>query len=208
MLDECPCCKRVFKRLEDYPIIYLHKFERAEIPIDSIFPFEDFESFIASNTSLGNKIAPQEVINFFNHELNAEKFWYQDWEWKIERIEGDRHNIYRRTNPNQKDIIITKINPYLNKLESLVGKEVILKEILPDFDKNNYFKFSFDIPDTDYCLALNEEKYSNDFRISKIEILGEGINLGSGGGPTLTNLCEVGKLTYKGKVKFNHFNSF
>ena len=82
------------------------------------------------------------------------------------------------------------------------------KKILPDFDKNNYFEFSFDIPNTDYCLAFNEEENSNDFRISKIEILGEGINLGSGGGPTLTNLCEVGKLTYKGKVKFNHFNSF
>lgn len=201
MLDKCHCCERDFKGLEDYPIIYLYKFKRVEIPVDFIFPFEDSELFTTSNTSLGNKIAPEEVINFFSRELNAEEFKHQGWEWKIERGEGDYPNFYRKYNLNQKDIIITKINPYLDRLESLVGKEVALKEILPDFNKNNYFKFAFDIPDTDYNLALDEDGISNDFRISKISILEEGLNLGSAGGLTLTTLCEIGKLTYKGRVK-------
>lgn len=199
MLDKCPCCERDFKSLEDFPLIYLHNFERLNIPIDSVFPFEDGNIFVDHTSDAGNKKAPEEVVKFFSDNLTEGIFYYEGWKWEIKR--QSRENFYHRMQVNQKDIIMNKINPYLDRLESLVSKEVGLKEMLPDFNKNNYFRFAFDIPDTDYNLALNEEESSNYFRNSKILILGNGINLGSAGGPTLTTLCEIGKLTYKGRVK-------
>jgi hypothetical protein len=102
---------------------------------------------------------------------------------------------------DQKEIILEKINPYLDKLETLVGKEVCLKEFLPNFKKDNYFKFAFNIPDTKYCFSFNEYENVGEYRTTGIKILGDGMNLGSAGGPTLTDLCEVGRLTYEGRLR-------
>lgn len=200
MVDKCPACEREFKSLNDYPLIYVASFNRKSIPSDLKFPFHDWTLFVGPNSEVNNERPPAEVLDFFKQNRGAKQFEYNGWKWKLNGKWENGH--YMRENPDQKEIIITKLNPYLDKLESLVGKEVPKAELLPHFPRDSYFKCSFAIPDTAYQLMFDEQRKTQlGLRTTKLHIMGEGPNLGSAGGPTIQSLAKIGHLEYEGRIK-------
>tara|TARA_Y100000310_G_C20421989_1_gene687112 strand:- start:113 stop:721 length:609 start_codon:yes stop_codon:yes gene_type:complete len=200
MVDECPTCEREFQKLDDYPLIYVASFDRSDIPADLKFPFYDWTVFVGPNSEAGNERPPEAVLDFFKGNKKAEEFEYQGWKW-TKQGKWDRGS-YHRENLDQREIIVASLNPYLDNLEGLVGKEVPRAELLPQFPKDGYFSYSFGIPDTAYQLMFSEEgKNPAGLRIAELHIMGEGPNLGSAGGPTIQSLAQVGKLGYEGRVR-------
>jgi len=120
----------------------------------------------------------------------------------VVRKEESKYTYHRYRDDRQ--VIINSLNPYLEHLESLVGKEVLLKEILPDAGKDGTFKWAFEIPETAYNLNVGEgwdevkEELPKGQRKAEITILGEGPNFGSALGPTLKGLTKVGEIVYRG----------
>ncbi|MBI5066362.1 hypothetical protein HZA97_09085 [Candidatus Woesearchaeota archaeon] len=177
----------------------------------------------------GYKEAPKQVVDFFdkkeqekgffrklkealfgnyqplvpkNNQSEKNEFNHEGWIWTEENYFGEPGQ-FRRYNPNQRTLILDKVNTYLSRLESLVGKEVPSSEVLPKFKNDSYFKFAFEIPETPYLLSVHDEKEqtSDKERIAIVHIYGEGPNLGSAGGPTIGSLAQVARITYQGKFK-------
>ncbi len=99
-------------------------------------------------------------------------------------------------------MIIARLNPYLDSLEGLVGREVPKAELLRQFPRDGYFRFAFNIPDTVYKLMFDEKgKTPAGLRVAELQLMGEGPNLGSAGGPTIQGLAKVGHLEYEGRTK-------
>jgi len=200
MIDKCPTCEREFQSLDDYPLIYIASFNRGSIPVDLKFPFYDRTIFVGPNSKVDNERPPVEVLDFFKHNREAKQFEYNDWKWTLEgKWENGRYN---RENPDQREIIIARLNPYLEFLDSLVGREVPKEDLLPQFPRNDWFGYSFNIPDTTYQLMFDEQgKTPAGLRIAEFQLMGEGPNLGSAGGPTIQRLAKVGHLEYEGRLR-------
>jgi len=200
MVDQCPTCEREFQRLDDYPLIYVASFDRMEIPADLKFPFYNRVVFVGPNSEASNERPPEAVLDFFKGNKKAEEFEYEGWKW-TKRGKWDTGS-YNRQNLDQRKIIIASLNPYLDDLEGLVGKEVPRAELLPQFPRDGYFSYSFKIPDTAYQLMFDEQgKTPAGLRITELRLMGEGPNFGSAGGPTIQSLAQVGKLGYEGRVR-------
>ncbi len=133
----------------------------------------------------------EKMLRFFRGRMTNEGERVEDWE----------SSIYHRIQKNQKEIILQHLNPYLDQLAGLVGKEVPILQLLPKFERNGYFGWSFNIPETDYNLNFSEEETNSNMKRANITILGEGPNMGSAGGPTLEELATVGKLDYEGRLR-------
>ena len=200
MIDQCPTCERQFQELDDYPLIYVVSFNRRGIPVDLKFPFYDFTLFIGPNSEASNEKPPKAVLDFFKGNKQAEKFEYKGWKW-TKQGNWDT-GIYKRKNLDQREIIVASLNPYLDSLEGFVGKEVLRSELLPQFPRDRYFRYSFGIPNTAYQLMFSEKgKTPAGLRIAELHLMGKGPNLGSAGGPTIRSLAQVGKLGYEGRVR-------
>jgi len=205
-LSECPSCSRGFGELEDFPIIYLRSVKRQEIPSDVVFLYEECEIFVDPDSSLVNKKAPKEVVEFFkqNPPKKGVPYWHQDskkfnfngWGWRAGKS-GNETN-YNRSQEDQKLIILKYLNPYLDSLETFVGREVPRSHFLPPFNRNNYFQWAFDIPETGYQFGICED--NNHSRKADLAIFGEGLNMGSAGGPTLSQIVTVAKIEYEGRL--------
>jgi len=200
MIDQCPTCERQFQELDDYPLIYVASFNRRGIPADLKFPFYDFTLFIGPNSEAGSERPPAEVLGFFKQNKRNKHLEYNGWKWTLEGKWEDGH--YHRENPDQREIIVASLNPYLDSLEGFVGKEVLRSELLPQFPRDRYFRYSFGIPNTAYQLMFSEKgKTPAGLRIAELHLMGKGPNLGSAGGPTIRSLAQVGKLGYEGRVR-------
>ena len=202
MIDECPTCARQFKNLEDYPFIYLKKFERLEIPNGLVFPYKDYDIYVDDISNLTNDRVPIEVKEFFKNNQNAKDFEFDDWNWNLSK---GKENCYRRSQNDQRPIILKHLNNYFDTMERYIKKEVPTAHFLPPFSRNDYFKFAFDILETNYQFNISEnkdglEKIDGKIRKADLEILGEGINLGSAGGPTLQNFVTIAKIEYEGRL--------
>jgi hypothetical protein len=198
MTDKCPTCEREFQSLDDYPLIYVASFNRESIPADLKFPFYDWTIFVGPNSELSNKRPPAEILEFFKNKRKAKKFEYNGWKWTLE---GKWENgKYLRENPDQRETIVAGLNPYLDSLDGLVGREVPKAELLPQFPRDGYFRHAFNIPDTAYQLMFHEQgKTPAGLRIAELYLMDEGPNLG--GGPTIHCLTKVGHLEYEGRVR-------
>ena len=200
MTDKCPTCEREFQSLEDCPLIYVSIFNRGSIPTDLKFPFYDWTIFVGPNSEACNERPPAEVLKFFKSNKKAKEFGYDGWKWTLEGKWENGH--YHRENPDQKEIIVARLNPYLDSLDSLVGREVPKADLLPQFPGDGCFRYAFGIPDTAYQLMFDEQgKTLAGLRIAELQLMGEGPNLGSAGGPTIQSLAKVGHLEYEGRVR-------
>ena len=198
MSENCPLCARKFEKLEDYPIIYLRNLERHEIPSDLVFPYRDWDIFVNPESKSINNKAPGEVIDFFRQNRNAKIFDFEGCIWETENL--GKEKTYRRLEKDQKLKILKHLNNYLYTLEKFFGKEVSTAHFLPKFNTNSYFRFTYKIPETNYDFCISDEENNEKIRKANFVILGEGINLGSGGGPTLTDLATIAKIEYEGRL--------
>lgn len=201
MVDTCPTCDRKFERAEDYPLIYVAKFERVEIPADLVLPFFDWDVFVGPNSECTrNKKPPKAVLDSFKKNPKQESYVNEGWKWAL-RGKWDTGS-YHREQLDQRPIVVAELDPYLKKLEGLVGKEVPKTEILPQFDKDGCFRYAFNIPGTAYQLFFDEqEKTPAGLRNTMLQLMGEGPNLGSAGGPTIQALASIGRLEYEGRIR-------
>jgi len=174
MSDKCPTCERDFQGLQDYPLIYVAEFERVKLPTDLVLPF--YEEIIDR--------PPQEVLDHFRQNKDQKSYVCNGWEWSLEN-EWDTGS-YRRGQQNQLPIVIAKLNPYLDTLDSLVGKEVEKSQLLPNFERDGYFRYAFKIPETAYLLTFEEQgRTLAGLRITELQLKGEGPHMGGIGGATI-----------------------
>ena len=198
-MENCPTCERELKRIEDYPLVYIVKVKRKEISPRLVFPYFDQTVFVDAEKNSSNPKPPQEVVDFYQDKTHTSKFELNGWVWRLANRE---QQYYQRQQRDQKEIICTQVNPYLDTLESFVGKEVARAEFIPPFEHGGCFKFAFEIPQTAYhLLFLEDTKSKGSTRTVNLVIYGEGENVEEYGGPTLRNLATIAKIEYEGKLR-------
>ncbi len=198
MVDKCPTCERDFKGIEDYPLAYVAKFERIEIPADLVLPFYDGSLFVGPDSDLRRERPPRKVLHFFKNNATQKSYICNRWKWSLRGPWNTGH--YQRVQQDQKPIVVAKLDPYLETLESLVGEEVDKSQLLPNFKRDGGFKYAFNIPNTAYKLMFDEqERTPAGSRIAELQLMGAG-NMGSAFGPIIRRLARVGRLEYEGRI--------
>jgi len=92
-----------------------------------------------------------------------------------------------------------RIQDYFRWLESLVGKTVKPRVLLPPGAAHGTFRFAHPLRETGLYLAVEEsEEGSPTCRPADIEVLSGGPNLGSAGGRALQPLGAVARIGYEG----------
>jgi len=198
MVDKCPSCEREFKYLEDYPLIYVASFERGSIPSDLEFSSKDYTVFAGPISELCNDRPPAGVLKFFKDNVQAKEFKYNHWKWTLD---GEWDNgRYRREIPDQREIIVAGLNPYLDSLDGLVGREVPTSELLPQFPREPSFNHAFCIPDTTYLLLFHEGgRTPAGLRVAALQLIDS--HLDGSVLPEIHILAKVGHLEYEGRVR-------
>ena len=81
----------------------------------------------------------------------------------------------------------------------LQGREVAPQELLPPFPADGIFKRAYPVAETGLYLCLSDaETIDDDARVAEVDVLCDGPNMGSAGGPTLQSLGAVARLHYEG----------
>lgn len=200
-MDKCPTCDRQFERFEDYPIIYLAKFQKIEVPEFVGSSFSDLHPEKKSKRS-GNQPIPKEVFKLFQgsgkkiisysgriyerldeDELHSEGMtWYQSAQ--------DITEIVKRA------IALPEVQDSLSALESLVGKEVLTKTILalPAFSKKLRIEDCDDISLA--CYGCGEVE--NELRVAKISLDGAW----NGGSISSAGISQdLAQIYYEGRIR-------
>ena len=85
------------------------------------------------------------------------------------------------------------VQDYFARLAAMRGREVEPRELLPPLAAHGIFKCAYPVTDTGIYLALSEADASTDVgRVAEVEVLCDGPNMGSAGGPTLQSLGRGG----------------
>lgn len=222
-MDECPTCERKFEKIEDFPLIHINSIsilEPEKVP-ESIPSWYDEDLLEKKTKGWKREIVPAKVLAYFKENSDKDELIHSDGFIYKRPFEDTKEYKERQGNEAPKPIppkfwkrsrnysviikkIITensRLTNYFKSLEQLVGKEVQRAQIFPKFKKDEYFRYTFEIPGTDYNLGFSENKASKGIRKAKLIIMSQGPNLGSGGGPTLSGLLTVGKIEYEGRIK-------
>ena len=169
----CPTCGREFKDILDYPRVRILDFERLPIP---------------------------EAIDTFSGAA-AEKRMAR---WTAERSDPDALPSLREDGINMTPVIAqacerSEVQDYFTRLAAVRGREVGPRELLPPLPAHGIFKRAYPVADTGIYLALSDAKASTEAgRVAEVEVLCDGPNMGSAGGPTLQSLGAVARLRYEG----------
>jgi len=137
-MEGCPVCSRAFERLEDFPLAYITKFERSEIPelIGSLLKRFHPER---KSKMVGNQPLPKNVLRLFQESGK----YTLSYEGRVYRKTDHHHGTqwYESaddvTSTVKKAIAKPEIQASLSALEKFVGKEIPTKDILdlPGFNK-------------------------------------------------------------------------
>ena len=221
-MDKCPTCERKFEKIEDFPLIHINSvsiLEPEKVP-ETIPSWYDEDLLEKKTKGWKREIVPAEVLAYFKENPDKDELIHSDsfiykrpFEDTKEYKERDGNKVPQSNNPKfwkrsqnysaiiKKLIEKSRLTNYFKSLEQLVGKEVQRAQIFPKFEKDEYFRCTFEIPGTDYNLGFSENKTRKGIRKAKLIIMGQGPNLGSAGGPTLSELLTVGKIEYEGRIK-------
>lgn len=219
-MENCPACEREFKGIEDYPLIYVVDFKREEFP-EAISGSRKKLYYPGKNkrgVSTVDEI-PIEVLHLFE-ETEKDLIVYEGKVWEKTTAYGA---VYQSSDEIASDKFREayenpKLQDYLDSLEDFVGRESKTSNILPEWERNKHFGvylfrkksglekegdgLVFKERDVSggHSVAFHEEGESGNYRSSNINLMGDGLNLGSAGGPTLTTLMTLGTLTYEGRI--------
>ena len=164
-MDKCQSCNREFKKIRDYPLVYVARFERIDIPKNLQFPIErSGPDYVEPDSPYSNPRAPEAVLDYFKKNSEEKTLEYDGWTWN--RKENSFGLVYyTRSTNDARNLILSYINPYLNKLEELIGQEVLSSKALPKFSQNkNNENNLFEIPETHYYLRVEEvDEQDKDF---------------------------------------------
>jgi hypothetical protein len=169
----CPCCGREFKDILDYPRVRILEFERLPIP-EAVATF--------SGAAAEKRMARR----------------------RAERPDPDALPSLREDGINMTPVIAracerSEVQDYFAHLAAMRGREVEPRELLPPFTPDGIFKRAYPVADTGIYLVLSDaEETTETGRVADVEVLCDGPNMGSAGGPTLQSLGAVARLHYEG----------
>jgi hypothetical protein len=172
----CPCCGREFKDILDYPHVRVLDFERLPIP---------------------------EAVDTFS-DAAAEKRMARR---RAERSNPDAFAGLREDGINMTPVIAQAcerpdVQDYFARLAAMPGREVEPRELLPPFPAHGIFTRAFPVGDTGIYLVLSDAEATTETdRVAEVEVLCDGPNMGSAGGPTLQSLGAVARLRYEGLLQ-------
>ncbi len=187
-MEKCSCCDRKFERLEDFPLISVHKFERLDI-----------SGIVESNNSqfyFGRGSIPGEVLRSLDdsdkkvvsHEglVYRESFYDLILLAKGYRVSRDLTEVVKEA------VNIGKVQRYLRFVEDLTEKS-IRTDYLNEIRKS----VRLEVGDyNDISLSFNEDKnIKNDMRKFRIELIG---GAGSVWGYDIN--CGLADVSYQGKI--------
>jgi hypothetical protein len=162
----CPTCGRMFKDILDYPRVRVLDFERLPIP---------------------------EAVDTFS-EAAAEKRLVRR---RAERSTADAFPGLREDGINMTPVIAracerSEVQDYFARLAAMRGREVEPRELLPPLPAHGIFKRAYPVANTGIYLVLSDAEASTEAgRVAEVEVLCDGQNMGSAGGPTLQLLGAV-----------------
>jgi len=149
-------------------------------------------------------------MDFYRLNEDAKRFEYDGWVWGMWKVgRNDELFGYNRWHEGR-ETVLSQIEPYLNRLESLVGKEVPSYEVLPNFSEDGPRR----IPDTGYNLSLTELDEEGSTRYFRQEGLivptldmpkgvrkaAFSINSSGGGISMVHHLAFVAGIAYEGRI--------
>lgn len=173
MADKCPTCLRPFEKLLDYPKVLVRKVEIHRV--DEVI---DWLSEEAQKVRLASEHALDGGLLERNLSLQG-----------INRT--PEISVAYESKP---------VQTYFRTLQSLEGKIVSPRELLPRLEPDKYFKRAYPLPGTKLYLTLSEATRQRTGRISQVMCCSKGPNLGSAGGPTLQHLAALASIHYEGRL--------
>ena len=169
----CPACGREFKDILDYPARRILEFERLPIP---------------------------EAVDSFSEAAAEKRMARRRSEWPVP---GALLSL-REDGINMTPVIAqacerSEVQDYFARLAALQGREVAPQELLPPLAAHGMFKRAYPVADTGIYLSLADVEAANEAaRVAEVEVLCDGPNMGSAGGPTLQSLGVVARIRYEG----------
>jgi hypothetical protein len=165
----CPTCRHRFRNILDFPCIYVRAFERLPAP---------------------------EAIDQWSREARSRRPASSGREADQERRARDGINA---TPEIAAALDSEPVRAYFRTVTDLIRHEVSPARLLPPWESHSYFRHSFPVPGTRFLFSIHEaDDSSPSAGVAEITILCDGINFGSGGGPTLQVLGPVARIGYRG----------
>ena len=136
------------KRLEDSSVLVVRVVRHA-LSDRLSFPSDDEKIFVVSPVE-GYEKVPDAVSGFFKSDPKKERLEHPDWIWSLRG--GLKTGFYVRQE-NQREKVLKSLEDYFSSVEKLVGREVSVARLSPDFPRNEAFD-GFSIPETSYYLRF------------------------------------------------------
>ena len=139
-------------------IILLHV-EAEEIPPEQKFVYHSRQKFSDSQNSQSKlEKVPPEVERLFA-EQTADQLRYHGWIWTRQDVGG---YIYSCALSDQRPLIESQLQPYLQSLQGLVKQEIIPAQVLPPapFERVSA-ELLFTIPETKFYLMFSDLGQTN-----------------------------------------------
>lgn len=176
-MDSCPFCERQFKKIDDFPLVYIAEvsiMRPKDIPVRiESFPERLVEVLTQEMYRNGEKygLVPPEVLAYFKEHPDKYRFVHSDnfsYETSLESVVSPINEEspvllrkwYRRANlaPLARKLMIENesLKQYFNGLRELVGQETSPSRVMPDWQYDYCFK-AYNIPKSENVqLFLND----------------------------------------------------
>lgn len=208
----CPSCERDFKEIGDYPKVLIASVSvikpddvPAELP-------HWYQAPVFEKPKAGRKqeLVPAEVLEYFRANPDKNKLVHSDSYIYLKDFNEGEYERQLNYAPTIRAMIEqnTPLREYMEFLQQMTGQEVSTREILPQWERDDYFPSYFQVPsehDVPYSgrflLRLREdEQGATEYRVAKVGIWVQDLNVGRAGGPRIRELLPIGSLNYEGRV--------
>ena len=203
--DSCPSCRRDFKSMYDFPMVRVEDVKRKEIPNDLVLQ-EEGRLYVDPKGTPGNEKISPDIAERFNDKSQVVKIKNGDFESEILIVDG--YQWRKREYGNQAlysraqviiggaELIVPVIEPFVQRLESFVGRELPSHELTPP-------DISFELkPGIPIHLPKDPLKFAE--RVSQGQ---RQVDLGvyshggrAPGGILLNKLMDVASMKYEGRI--------
>ena len=173
MNDPCPCCRRPFEKMLDYPLVEVRKIE--VLPIPEVMDYWSEESAVGAR-------GPDQ----FPGEKRSEE------PWKVRGINRTPEIASACQSPFMQS--------YMRTLQNHQGQEVPPDKLVPQVEPDQYFRHAYPITGTGLFISLWEADPQGAERACQVVVLGKGPNMGSAGGPTLQGFGPTATIHYRGRL--------
>ena len=170
--ERCPTCERPLRSVLDFPVVRVLNVERLPIP---------------------------EAVDTISEEAAVKRM--QRWRHTPDKPRAMDDGI-NRTPEIARACQTEAVKEYFDQLSGLMGHEIAPGEVLPKWKPHASFKWAYPVPGMQLYLAINEQPVSDvGQRSAAVQILCDGPNMGSAGGPSLQPLGDVLRIDYLGVLQ-------